>query len=226
MGQPMQGGAQGQSGPQVQGTRRPGPLLWFLGACLLTLVVLVVLGVGGGAMYVIGSRSGAVASDEPADPTTPPPVTFSHEAFSFSYPAEWADLTERANESGAGVVAQIASADVDPTDLDENAADSITVYLFASEFHAVMTCRTQAIWTGFGWDESGDPEELEPVELGGRELPAHRTLGTHEGQDVVGEMYCADVGDEVVQIVVESHGGTELSPRMREVLDSWRWADA
>ena len=68
------------------------------------------------------------------------------------------------------------------------------------------------------WDDQS-------ITLDGKELAAHRTLGTHDGQDVVGEMYCADVAGEVVQIVVETHGATELSPEIQGILDSWVWVE-
>lgn len=199
--------------------------LWIALACVLIVLVLVFLAVTGGVVYLVSRDRGA----QPVPPETPSAaelVNVELEFFSFSYPATWFDLNASADPADAVGVAEIADEDIAPDDLYNLPTNSVVVYLFDSDLHAVMTCRTQATWTGFGWDDAEDPEEIDPITLDGKELAAHRTRGTHEGQDVVGEMYCADVADDVVQIVVETHGATELSPEVQGILDSWVWTDA
>ncbi|MGO1259869.1 MAG: hypothetical protein ACTMII_13035 [Brachybacterium sp.] len=208
--------------PSPQQRSRTG--FWCALACVLTLLAIVFLAVTGGVVYLVSRDRGS-----PPGPTEtasgPELVSFEHEFFSFAYPATWFDLNKSADPADAVGVAELADEDIAPDDLYSFATNSITVYMFDSDLHAVMTCRTQATWTGFGWDEPGDPEELDPITLDGKELAAHRTTGTHDGQDAVGEMYCADVADDVVQIVVETHGATELSPEIRQILDSWVWTE-
>lgn len=214
----------GQQPPQPPQPQRSRTGFWIALACVLSLLVLVFLAVTGGVVYLVSRDRGAqpVPSETPS---TAERVAFEHEFFSFSYPATWFDLNASADPADAVGVAEIADEDIDPDDLYTLADNSVVVYMFDSDLHAVMTCRTQATWTGFSWEESEDPEEIDPITLDGKELAAHRTRGTHDGRDVVGEMYCADVADDVVQIVVETHGATELSPEVQGILDSWVWAE-
>ena len=211
-------------GQQPPSPSRPRTGFWIALGCVLILLVLVFLAVTGGVVYLVSRDRGT-----PAGPTAtadgPELVTVEHEFFSFSYPATWFDLHESAEAAETDGVAEVADEDIAPDDLYNLAENSVVVYMFDSDLHAVMTCRTQATWTGFAWDESEDPEEIDPITLDGKELAAHRTLGAHDGQDVVGEMYCADVAGEVVQIVVETHGATELSPEIQGILDSWVWVE-
>ena len=189
-------------GQQPPSPPRPRTGFWIALGCVLILLVLVFLAVTGGVVYLVSRDRGT-----PAGPTT------------------WYALHESAEAAETDGVAEVADEDIAPDDLFNLAENSVVVYMFDSDLHAVMTCRTQATWTGFAWDESVDPEEIDPITLDGKELAAHRTLGTHDGQDVVGEMYCADVAGEVVQIVVETHGATELSPEIQGILDSWVWVE-
>ncbi|MGP9538643.1 hypothetical protein ACT3SP_11570 [Brachybacterium sp. AOP43-C2-M15] len=206
--------------------QRPRTGFWIAIACVLMLLALAFLAVTGGVVHLVvrgGSSGGAEETEETADVAET--RTIEHEHFTFAYPATWFDLSDGEILQDSDGVAEVADVDIDPEDFDELATNSLTVYSFDSEFHAVVTCRTQATWIGFSWDESDDPQELDEVTVGGRELPAHRALGTHDGEDVVGEMYCADAGDEVVQIVAETHGASELSPQIRAILDSWTWVE-
>lgn len=224
MGQPSPGQQPSPYPGQQPPPQRSRTGFWCALACVLTLLVIVFLAVTGGVVYLVSRDRGN--SPGPTETSQAPElVTFEHEFFSFSYPATWFDLHESADAEETDGVAKVADEDIAPDDLYNLAPHSVVVYMFDSDLHAVMTCRTQATWTGFGWDESGEPEEIDPITLDGKELPAHRTIGTHDGQDVVGEMYCADVADDVVQIVVETHGATELSPEIQNILDSWVWVD-
>lgn len=195
--------------------------LWIALGCAVMLVVLLFLAATGGVVYLV-VRGGD--SPEPS-PTSPPVETaeFSHDYFRFTYPADWYDLSGRAGVADAGGVVELADEQIDTDDYEALAHASIVVYAFDSDYRAAGTCRTQATWTGFAWDSAEEPQELDPVTIGGRELPAYRTLGTHGGEDVIGEMYCADVGENVVQIVVETRGATAVDPELQAILDSWEW---
>lgn len=220
--QPWQGGPT-QPGPG-EPPRRPRAGLWIGLACVLVVLVLGFLAVTGGVVY-LATRGG---EDPAASPTTDAVelATFEHDYFTFDYPAGWFDLSDAETLEGTGAVVQLGDEDIAPDAFDEFAPQSIVVYVYDSQYQAVGACRSQAVWNGFAWDEAEDPEELEPVTLGGTAVPAHRTLGTHDGQDAVAEMYCADAGTNLVQIVVETHGASELSPEVRALLETWTWQGA
>lgn len=242
MGQPYQGQGQGQGqGGPFEGSRGPwsptGPggspparrsraSTWIALACIFLVLVLGFLAITGGVLFLV-LRDGDDRTGGDGDPTTDEAqeVLFEHEYFSFSYPAEWFSVDQSAAGEESGAVVKVTDEEIDPEDYEALAPNSLIVYVFDSDTHALVTCQAQAHFTGFAWESSGDPEELDPVTLGGQELPAHRTTGTHDGQDVVGEMYCADAGDQVVQIVAETHGATEFSPEIRAILDSWVWVE-
>lgn len=222
MGMPQGGGAPqpGQGGPPTRS--RLG--FWIGLACVLVVLVLGFLAVTGGVVFLATRGDDGPA----ASPTTETVelATFEHDYFTFEHPASWFDLSDAETLEGSGAVIQLGDEDIDPEAFDEFADNSIVVYVFDSEYRAVGACRSQAVWNGFSWDEAEDPEELEPVTLGGKEVPAHRTLGSHDAQDAVAEMYCADAGTNLVQIVVETHGATELSPQIRALLETWTWQGA
>lgn len=202
--------------------RRTG--VWIAIACVLVVLVLGFLAVTGGVVYLVARGGGSGGADGGED-TGAETAQIQHEYFSFSYPADWFDHSDGEVLRESDGVAEVADTDIDPDAYDQFATDQVTVYAYDGTLHAEAGCRQQAVWIGFGWEQSEDPEELDPVTLGGRELPAHRRLGTHDGQDVVAELYCADVGDDVVEVVAETHGATELSPEVREILASWTWAE-
>lgn len=234
MGQPDQGQGGGTGGwvPAPGGTPPTGPPgqwpapkrsrtgFWLVLACVLVVLLLGFLAITGGVVYLV-ARGGGGGDDTTT--SAPAPVTFEHEYFTFSYPADWFSIDLPANAGDSGEVVQVADEDIDPEDYEAFAADSVVVYVYDSDVHAKVSCQMQAVWTGFGGDSSEDPEELDPMTIDGKQLPRHRTVGTHEGKDVVGETYCADAGSQVVQIVAETHGATELSPEVRAIFDSWTW---
>ena len=235
MGQPAQGhdGGAGRWVPAPAGTPPMGPAgqgpapersrtgFWLVLACVLLVLLMGLLAVTGGVVYLVARGNGGPEGD--ATTSAPAPLTFEHEHFTFSYPADWFSIDMSATSADSGAVVKVADEDVDPADYEAFAASSVIVYVFDSDVHAKVSCQMQATWTGFGWDSSEDPQELEPITIDGRELPRHRTAGTHQGKDVVGEMYCADAGTQVIQIVSETPGATELSPEVRALFDSWTW---
>lgn len=237
MGQPDQGQGTGGWVPAPGGTPPMGPAgqwppppkrsrrgFWIVLACVLVVLLMGFLAVTGGVVYLV-ARGGGGAGGDSTTTSAPAPATFEHEYFTFSYPADWFSIDVSANAADSGAVVKVADEDVDPEDFEAFAANSVVVYVYDSDVHAKVSCQMQAIWTGFSWDSSEDPQELDPITIGGRQLPRHRTAGEHKGKDVVGETYCADAGGQVVQIVAETHGATELSPEVRAIFDSWAWTE-
>lgn len=224
MGQPYQGQfAQGQAGPPPEQIppRRSRTGIWIALGCAVLVIILLLLAVTGGVVY-LATRGGST----PEDPPTAAMTQHDGEVFSVQYPATWSTPEITEDEKSAGLVLDVADAEIAEDEYDEFAPNSLAVYLFDSGLHAQKECEMQTVWAGSGWDEADEPTALDPVTLDGRELVAYRAAGTHDDQDAVTEMYCADVGSQVLQIVVETHGATELSPEIMAILDSWTWASA
>lgn len=224
MGQPNQGQfAQGQVGSPLEPIppRRSRAGIWIALACAVLVVVVLLLAVTGGVVY-LATRGGSSQDD----PTAAAMTQHSGEVFSVQYPATWFVSESGEDAESAGLLLELGDVQIAEDEYDEFATNSLTVYLFDSTLHAQKECEMQSSWIGFGWDEVDEPTALDPVTLDGRELVAYRALGSHDDQDAAGEMYCADVGTQVMQIVVETHGATELSSEITAILDSWTWTSA
>lgn len=223
MGQPNQGQfAQEHAGsgspPEPIPPRRSRAGIWIALGCAVLVVVVLLLAVTGGVVY-LATRGGS--SQE--DPTAATMTQHAGAAFSVQYPKTWTTGEITDDKKDAGVVLEVADMKIENDEYDEFAPNSLIVYLFDAGLHAQKECEMQNSWIGYGWDEVDEPTALDPVDLDGRELIAYRAAGTHDDQDAVTEMYCADVGTQVMQIVVETHGATELSPEITAILDSWTW---
>ncbi|MFC7457300.1 hypothetical protein ACFQS2_08890 [Brachybacterium sp. GCM10030267] len=205
------------AGPQ-QG-RRTG--MWVMLGCAGLVIVLLLLAVTGGVIYLATQRRDHGSGTET---TAAQAQRLEEETFSLEYPAGWVAGEVTSEEAETGLLIQLRDEEIDEEDYEAYAGNSLDVYLFSSDLHAQAECQQQSAFLGFSWDETGDATEIDPVELDGQELVAYRATGTHEDQDVVSETYCADVGDQVMQIVVETYGSTEISPELRQILESWAWA--
>ncbi|WP_157236046.1 hypothetical protein [Brachybacterium sp. P6-10-X1] len=197
--------------------RRSRPGIWIALGCAVLLILLLLIAVTVGVVHLLtrdGGEDGA---------TAPETVQVSQEYFSLRYPAEWFEGEISEDSASSGMVLDLRDEQVEG---EEVATNSLVVYVFDATLHAKSECERQAIWIGYLWDEVGDPTTIDPITLDGKELPSHRALGTHDDREAVSEMYCADVGDQVLQILVETHGAAEVSPEIRAILDSWRWSDA
>lgn len=207
--------AQGPGTPDPTPPRRSRTGMWIALGCAVLLILLLLIAVTGGVIYLVGRGGGSESSP-------PEMAQYSGEHFGLQYPADWVEdeITEEDKETG--MVLDLRDEQVEA---DEIATNSLAVYVFDSDLHAKAECDSQATWIGFTWDEVEDPTEIDPVTLDGKELPAYRALGTHDDREAISEMYCADVGNQVLQIMVESHGATEVSPEITAMLDSWIWTD-
>lgn len=214
-----------QPGPapdgQEPGRRRTG--LWIALGCVLLVLVLGFLAVTGGILLLV--RRGGEQAAPPTD-SAPATVLLERETFTLSYPADWQDYSETGFEADSDGIVLLSDVEYDPLAYDEVPTQSLTVYAFPSDAHAEATCRMHAVWIGFSFDEVDEAVAVDPVAVGDRELVAHRAPGRHDGQDAVAEIYCADVDGDIVEIVVETVGSTEISPELREILASWEWTDA
>lgn len=199
--------------------RRSRPGIWIALGCAVLVILLLLIAVTGGVIYLV-TRGG---QDETTAPET---AQYSGEHFSVQYPATWFSSEITADESEYGMVLEVADEEIPDDAYDEFATNSVVVYVFDADLHALKECESQSGFVGYGWDDPGPPETIESATLDGREVPGYRATGEHAGQEAVAEMYCADVGDLVLQVAVETHGSTELSPEVRTILDSWTWTDA
>lgn len=200
--------------------RRSRPGIWIALGCAVLLILLLLIAVTGGVIY-LATRGGG------EDGTTAPEMAqYSGEYFSVQYPAHWFSSEIAPEESEYGMVLEVADEEIPDDAYDEFATNSVVVYVFDADLHAVKECESQSGFAGFNWDDPGPPEKIESATLDGREVPGYRATGEHADQEAVAEMYCADVGDLVLQVAVETHGSTELSPEVRTILDSWTWTDA
>lgn len=219
MNHPQQGPyGPGQVTPPPGGRtgRRTG--IWIALGCLALVVVLGFLAVTGGVIYLATQRGGGDGEETTA---TAPACTVSEDLFRLECPAGWEE-GEPSPDSGMVLRLQGEARIVGE---DEVVRDEFVVYRFSSDLHAVAECEQQAIWLGFDWDETGDPEALDPTELDGKDAAHHRITGSTAGVDAVEETWCIDVGDEVVQITAAAYGTTELTAQIQGILDSWTWAD-
>lgn len=233
-GQPNQQDQQsqhwGQQAPWTGGEQAPGGAapsgggrsrLWIVLGCAGLVVILLIVAITGGILLLVSQRGGGEEETSSAPQTT----VFETEDFRLEYPADWVTHEVTEQDAGFGKLLQITDVEIPPEDeLDRYPPNSLEVYKFESDVHAEVECEMQAIWAGFGWDESGDEGALEGPELGGRPVHGYTKSGEHDGADAITEGFCADVGDEIVQVVVETHGSTEISPALREILASWTWA--
>lgn len=210
----------GPGGPQGGG-RRTG--LWVALGCVLLVLVLGFLAVTGGIVLLV--RRGGETVEPPTD-TAPATVVLEQERFTLTRPASWHDYSETGFDADSDGIVLLSDVEYDPLAYDEVPTQSLTVYDFPSDAHAEATCRMHAVWIGFSFDEVDDAVEVDPVAVGDRELVAYRAPGRHDGQDAVAEIYCADVDGDIIEIVVETVGSSEISPELREILASWEWADA
>lgn len=205
------------------GGRRTG--LWIALGCVLLVLVLAFLAVTGGILLLV--RRGGESDPQPTGAATAPAtVLLEQETFTLTRPADWHDYSEDGFEADSDGIVLLSDVEYDPLAYDEVPTQSLTVYYYPSSAHAEASCRMSSIWIGFSFDEVDDAEKIDPVTVGGRELVAYRALGEHDEQDAVAEIYCADVGGDVMEIVVETVGSTEISPALREILASWEWTDA
>lgn len=215
-GQFAQGPAEGPVTPEPPRRSRTG--IWIALGCAVLLILLLLVAVTGGVIYLV-SRGGGGESES----TAPEMAQYSGEYFTAEYPADWFEAEISEDSKDTGMVLDLRDEQIEEGEI---ATNSLVVYVFDSDLHAKKECETQAAWIGFSWDEVEEPTAIDPITLDGKELPAHRALGTHDDQEAISEMYCADVGDQVLQILVETHGTTEVSPEIRSILDRWTWTEA
>lgn len=225
-GSPPQWGQQApQWGAPTGHPAPPGPgrsRTWIVLGCAGLVVVLLLLAITGGVAVLLSRDRGSGEETTSAAE----PVVFETGDFRVEYPADWETHEITSDEEGFGKLLHLVDVKIPEEDaLDEFPPNSLEIYLYDSDVHAKTECELQAIWAGFLWDESGDQVALEDPQLGGRAVSGYTKSGTHDGQDAVTEGFCADVGDQIVQVVVETHGATEISPELREILASWTWVE-
>lgn len=223
MGQPYQQGQQWSPGAPTERPRRSRTGMWIAVVCAVLVVVVGVVAVLGGVLYLVSRDGGGGAGG--GDPTDDAAVaTYEGDYFTFDYPEGWVDLSDAEGFVGAGGLVEVA--DEEPgEELGDVPPNDLRVYMYSTTYGAQTECRAQAVWSGFNWDDAGDPQEQDPTTIGGEEMFVQRVTGTHQGQDAVSEMYCMDLGSNVVQIVAEHHGGAELGPELTAILDSWVWKE-
>lgn len=223
-GQPGQSGQPGQQWGQAPGGPAPSgggrSRQWIVLGCAGLVVILLIVAITGGIIVLVSQRGGG----EEETSAAPQSTVFETEDFRLEYPADWVTHEVTAEDADFGKLLHVTDLEIAPEDeFDHYPPNSLEVYKFESDVHAEVECEMQAIWAGFSWDESGDEGVLEDPQLGGRPVHGYTKSGEHDGADAITEGFCADVGDEIVQVVVETHGSTEISPALREILDSWTW---
>lgn len=217
------GGPETGPNPPPGGGRRTG--LWIALGCVVLVLVLGFLAVTGGIVLLM--RRGGESAEQPAPTATASAtVVLERETFTLRRPADWQDYSEGGFDPDSDGIVLLSDVEYEPLAYDEVPTQSLTVYYYPSSAHAEASCRMNSIWIGFSFDEVDDAVKVDPVTLGGKELVTYRALGTHGGQDAVAEIYCADVNGDVMEIVVETVGSTEVSHQLREILASWEWKDS
>lgn len=191
---------------------------WWIGlGCVGMVLVLMALAVTGGVALLVVRSVGPGSTG--AERTAPALTTFVDPAFSLAHPASWEQIEPGPEHVGAGTVVILREVGAD----EEVPRDEVIVHRFRSDVHALVECTRQAHWIGLTWDRAEEPEDVGPSVLGGRELAHHRATGEHLGVAALGEMWCADVGDEILQITADSFAGAGRSADVELILSSWTW---
>ena len=213
----------GPHGPP-RGPSRPRPSgRWIVLGCVGMVSVLMALAVAGGLVHLLvrpaAEGPGTAVTEAPA----PDLKTFTDPHFSIDYPAHWEEIELGPEHDDAGTIVVLRDAEVDAD--SELPHDEVTVYRYSSDVHALVECTRQAHWIGFSWDRADEPVDVGPSDLGGREVPHHRVTGEHLGAEALGETWCIDVGDEVMQVAADSFAGGSRSGDVELILASWTWRE-
>lgn len=211
----MPGTAPGGPAPSPAGPSRTPWML--LGACCVLLLLLAVLaGVVGVMLWRNGSGGGAAPG-----PTTPAVelATHSHEVFSLEHPAGWIVDAPDPAPSSSGLYVTVR--DAEPADVFSSAPRELAVFKGSLPgVHALVTCEMESARMGFGFDEQSDPSELPSRTVDGIELVGWEITGTADGQDAVEQLYCGDVGDDVLMFHLRTVGAGTMDPEVVAILDS------
>lgn len=206
--------------PSPSGTSRTPWML--LGACCVLLLLLSVLA---GVIGVVLWRDRAGGGAAPG-PTTPAVelATHSHEVFSLEHPAGWIVDAPDPAPSSSGLYVTVR--DAEPADEFSSAPRELAVFKGSLPgVHALVTCEMESARMGFGFDEQSDPSELPSRTVDGIELVGWEITGTADGQDAVEQLYCGDVGDDVLMFHLRTVGTTAMDPEVEAILDSVDVAD-
>lgn len=205
------------TGPVAPAPRRPGPgPLIAIGVLAFVLVAVLIAAVGGVVHLATRNSPGPT---EPAAPTVLEGTGYTLEA-----PSGWEQFS--GGESFATYGGDLAVRGPEHRIDDAVVHDEVLVYRYDISLHAVASCRFDAVFMGSDFDvDSGDPEELEEVELGGKPAAHHRVVGSLDGQDAVEELWCVDVGEDVVAIYATNYATGELTPETLAIVQSIVWTE-